>query len=170
MRKRARQAGFSLTEVMMVMLVMGLTLAAGVPAFGRFTQTARLDGAARQFAGHMRLARQQAVSEGTPYLFLWSNSTWYYLIKDKDRNGYYSHGDTYVGPYWLPSGIYPQNASGFTSAYFSLSPNGSCDQSGSVELTNDRGTVITLTLLGPTGQVQISKATHEEVVTVQQGA
>ena len=161
-----------MTEVMIVMLVMGLTLAAGVPAFGRFTQTARLDGAARQFAGHLRLARQQAVSEGTPYLFLWSNSTCYYLIKDSDRNGYYSYGDSYVGPYWLPTGIYPQNATGFTSSYFTLSPNGSCNQSGSVELTNDRGTFITLTLLGPTGQVQISKACQEaeETVTVQEGA
>jgi prepilin-type N-terminal cleavage/methylation domain-containing protein len=162
MRIGSRQAGFTLTEVMMVMLVMGLTLAAGLPAFGRFTQTARLDGAARQFAGHMRLARQQAVSEGTPYLFLWWNSTWYYLIKDSDRNGYYSYGDSYVGPYWLPTGIYPENASGFTSPYFTLSPNGSCNQSGSFDLTNDRGTTITVTLMGPTGQVQISKASNHE--------
>ena len=162
MRKGSRQAGFTLTEVMIVTLIMGLTLAAGLPAFGKFTETAKLDGAARQFAGHLRLARQQAVSEGTPYLFLWSNSTWYYLIKDNDANGYYSAGDTYVGPYWLPSGIYPANENGFTSPYVTLSPNGSCNQSGSFDLSNDRGTTITLTLMGPTGQVQISKASHHD--------
>jgi type II secretion system protein H len=162
MRKGSRQDGFTLTEVMVVTLVMGMTLAAGLPAFGRLTQTARLDGAARQFAGHIRLARQQAVSEGTPYLFLWSESTWYYLIKDKDRNGYYSYGDTYVGPYWLPTGIYPQKVSGFTDPYLALSPNGSCNQSGSFDLTNARGMTITVTLLGPTGQVQLSKASKHE--------
>jgi len=150
-----------MTEVMVVIMVMGLTLAAGIPAFAQYAQTARLDGAARQFAGHMRLARQQAVAEGTPYLVLWSSSTWYYLIKDNDRSGYYSGGDTYVGPYWLPTGIYPQNIEGFTNPYLALNPNGSCDQSGSFELVNDRGMTITVTLLGPTGQVQISKATHE---------
>jgi len=169
MRKASRQSGFTLTEVMMVMLVMGLTLAAGVPAFGRFTQTARLEGAASQFASHLRLARQEAVAENQQYLFLWWNSTWYYLIKDKDKNGYYSYGDTYVGPYWLPQGIYPENASGFTNPYLALSPNGSCNQSGSFDLTNDRGTKITVTLLGPTGQVQIGKACQGETVTVQQG-
>ncbi|HET9233239.1 MAG TPA: GspH/FimT family pseudopilin [Candidatus Eisenbacteria bacterium] len=160
MRKGSRQSGFTMTEVMVVTMIAGLSLAAGVPAFARFTQTARLDGAARQFAAHLRLARQQAVAESTPYLFLWSNSTWYYLIKDNDQSGYYSGGDTYVGPYWLPSGIYPQNATGFTNPYLALNPNGSCNQSGSFDLVNERGMTITVTLLGPTGQVQISKATR----------
>ena len=160
MHKGSRQHGFTLVEVMIVTVVMGMTLAAGIPAFSRFTQTARLDGAARQMAGSFRLARQKAVAEGTPYIFLWWSSTWYYLIKDNDRNGYYSGGDTYVGPYWLPSGITPTNAQGFTSPWMTLSTNGSCNQSGSFDLVNARGTKVTMTLLGPTGQVQVSRMTH----------
>ena len=62
MKSRKRQRGFSLVEVMVATVVVGLTLAAGIPAFARFTQTARLEGAARQMVGHFRLARQKAVA------------------------------------------------------------------------------------------------------------
>ena len=157
MHRVGRQGGFSLVELMVATVVMGLSLAAAVPAFTRFTQTARLNGAAEQMAGHFRLARQKAVAEGTPYIFLWWESTWYYVIKDNDGNGFYNSGEPYTGPYWLPRGITTANVQGLTSAWMSINPNGSCTQSGSFTLRNARGNTLTLTLLGPTGQVSIAR-------------
>lgn len=155
MHRLGRQGGFSMVEVMVATVVVGVSLAAGVPAFTRFTQTARLNGAAEQMAGHFRLARQKAVSEGTPYIFMWWQSTYYYVIKDNDRNGFYTSGEPYTGPHWLPTGVSTLGATGFTSPYMSISPNGSCNQSGSFTLRNARGNTLRLTLLGPTGQVEI---------------
>lgn len=157
MHRVGRQSGFSMVEVMVVVTVTGLTLAAGVPAFTRFTQTARLNGAAEQIAGEFRLARQKAVSEGTPYIFLWWYSNWYYVIKDTDGNGYYTSGEPYTGPTWFPSGISALSAEGFTSPWMSINPNGSCTQSGSFVIRNARGNRLRLTLLGPTGQVSIAR-------------
>lgn len=156
MPRLTRQGGFSMVEVMVVTLVAGITLAAGVPAFSRVTETARLRGTADQMAGHFRLARQKAVAEETPYIFLWWYSSWYYLIKDSDRNGYYTSGEPYTGPYWFSRGISATEATGFTSAYMTINPNGSCTQSGSLVLRNARGKSLVLTLLGPTGQVLIT--------------
>jgi type II secretion system protein H len=157
MRGATRQAGFTLTELMVGVVVMGITLAATAPAVGRYMRSASLDSAAKDMAGHIRLTRQKAVAEGKQYLFLWYNSNWYYIISDDDNNGYYTSGEQYDGPIWLPDGITAVNATGITSSYTRFLPNGSCSQSGTFQLFNDRGESITMTLLGPTGQVMMAK-------------
>jgi len=161
MKHRSRQRGFSLVEVMVVTVVVGLTLAAGVPAFARFSQTARLDGAARQMVGHFRLARQKAVAEGTPYIFLWWYSNWYYLIKDNDRNGFYTSGEPFT-LYWFPQGIWTSGGDGFDSPWMVIRPNGSCSESGTFTLQNARGNTLNLTLIGPTGQVLVTREDGHE--------
>jgi type II secretion system protein H len=158
MRASSRHAGFTLTEVMVVTLVIGITMAASVPSFSRFMQSSNLDSASKQVAGHFRLARQSAVSEGVPQLVLWSNYTWYYLIRDNNRDGIYTSGEEYTGPYWLPKGIVVTNPQGFVGgSYISFSPNGTASQAVSFHLINDKGNTIGMTLLGPTGQVIIDK-------------
>jgi prepilin-type N-terminal cleavage/methylation domain-containing protein len=157
MHRANRQAGFSMAEMMVVTLVAGITLAATIPAMGRFMQTASLDSSAKQMVAHMRLTRQKAVSEGEQYLFLWYDSSWYYIIRDDDGNGYYSGGEHYDGPFWLPDGIYTANATGITTPWIQFRPNGSCSESGTFQMYNARGSSFTMTLMGPTGQVIISK-------------
>jgi type II secretion system protein H len=157
MRTTSRQAGFTLVEVMVVTVVIGITLAASIPSFAHYMQANRLDSAGKQVTGHFKLARAQAVAEGVPYLILWSNYTWYYTIRDTDRNGVYTSGEPYVGPIYLPKGVYAQQSIGFTSSYLSLFPNGSASSSVSFELIDDDGQKIAVTLLPSTGQLVIDK-------------
>lgn len=157
MRTSLREEGFTLTEVMVVTLVLGLTLAASVPSFSRFMQSSNLDSASKQVAGHMKLARSTAIAEGVPYLVQWSNSNWYFLIKDNSEDGNYNSGEPYSGPFWFPKGITAQNSQGFTNINIGFLPNGTVNQQVSWELVNKRGDIITMTLLSSTGAVLIDK-------------
>ena len=157
MRRSIGQKGFSMIEVMVVTLVIGITMAASVPSFSRFMQSSNLDSASMQVASHFRLARATAVAQGVPHLILWSNYNYYYLMTDTDRNGIYSAGEDFTGPYWLPDGILVTNPQGFQGSYISFLPNGTSSQAVSWELVNERGAKLSMTVLGPTGQIIIEK-------------
>lgn len=157
MRTSRGQGGFSLVEVMVVTVVIGITLAASVPSFSRFMQSSSLDSASKQVAGHFRLARATAVAQGVPQLVLWSNYDYYYMMTDTDRNGIYTAGEDYTGPYWLPDGVIVTNPQGFNGSYISFLPNGTSSQAVSWDLINTRGDILSMTVLGPTGQIIIDK-------------
>lgn len=157
MRTSSRQKGFTLVEMMVVLLVIGITLAAGVPSFSRYMRTSNLDSASKQVEGAFKLARQRAITEGVPYLILWSNYTWYYIIRDTDRNGTYTSGEPYTGPTYLPKGTWATASTGFTSSYLSFYPNGTASAGVTFDLTNQAGQVISMTLLPPTGQMLVNK-------------
>jgi Tfp pilus assembly protein FimT len=146
-----------MVEVMVVTLVIGITMAASVPSFSRFMQSSNLDSASMQVASHFRLARATAVAQGVPHLVLWSNYNYYYLITDTDRNGIYSSGEDFTGPYWLPGDIVVINPQGFNGSYINFLPNGTSSQAVSWELVNTRGATLSMTVLGPTGQIIIDK-------------
>jgi type II secretion system protein H len=62
-----RAAGFSLIEVMVVLIVIGVVLAAAVPSVTERNARNRSEGAARQLSARMQIARQMAVSQRVPY-------------------------------------------------------------------------------------------------------
>ncbi len=157
MRASSGQRGFSLVEVMVVTLVIGITLAASVPSFSRFMQSSNLDSASKQVASHFRLARATAVAEGVPHLVLWSNYNYYYLITDTNRDGIYSSGEDFTGPYWLPGDVVVINPQGFNGSYINFMPNGTASQAVSWDLINQKGATLSMTVLGPTGQIIIQK-------------
>jgi len=157
MRTSKGQQGFSLVEVMVVTLVIGITLAASLPSFSRLMESNNLDSASQQVASHFRLARATAVAQGVPHLVLWSNYNYYYLMTDTNQDGLYTSGEDYTGPYWLPGDIIVTNPQGFSGSYISFLPNGTASQAVSWDLINDRGATLSMTLLGPTGQIIITK-------------
>ena len=72
MRSRAgkrQEAGFSLAELLVVLVIIGLAAAVFVPNTGAFFRAYRIRGAADTMAGHMRTARQIAVSQHLPVTF-----------------------------------------------------------------------------------------------------
>jgi prepilin-type N-terminal cleavage/methylation domain-containing protein len=154
-----RQGGFSMAEIMVVMLVLGLSLMAGIPAFSRFMQSNNLTSAAEQLGGHFKLARQQAVAEGIPHIVLYNTSSeTYVIVQDDNRNNIADDGEPVQGPFELPNHIDLDNGEpGFTGNQVVLDPDGTASETASVVFTNNREQVITLTLLGPTAQVQITR-------------
>lgn len=162
---RKRQAGFTAVEVVVVMMVVGVAMLASVPAFSRFMQTNGLKGSAEQMAGHMKLARQQAVSEGVPYLVVFNQqANTYAIVRDSNGNGVPNSGEPVRGPIALPNNINMSNPSsgGFAASAVQLRPDGTASQSGNLVFNNKRGNAYRLTLLGPTATVQIAKLETSE--------
>jgi prepilin-type N-terminal cleavage/methylation domain-containing protein len=157
MRALRGQSGFSMVEVMVVTLIVGIALAASIPSFSRFMRSSNLNSAADQVASHLRLLRQQSVAEGVPYIQIWSSTYYYYTIEDTNGDGYYSSGENYWGPFMMPKGTYLSALDGFSDPYVRFLPSGSLVEGGDIGFRNDRGKSITLTVLRPTGQVIIIK-------------
>jgi general secretion pathway protein H len=58
----ARQAGLSLLELLIVLMIMGIVAALTLPVLGGGVSTTRLKSAAREVAAGLRLARSEAVA------------------------------------------------------------------------------------------------------------
>ncbi len=61
MTRRARERGFTLLELLVVLVIAGLLLAVVPPAAGRGSDRVRLRSAAQELAGSLALARSEAI-------------------------------------------------------------------------------------------------------------
>jgi prepilin-type N-terminal cleavage/methylation domain-containing protein len=156
-RTSHRQNGYSLVEMAVVIILLGITLMASIPAFSRLMQSNSLQNAANQFSGHMRLARQRAVATGVPYIVDWDSTETYLLVRDDNGNDIPDDGEPADGPFTLPKRIHLENSvdDAFTSSLVTFTRDGSASESGTLVLSNDRGHALNLILLAPTGQVRI---------------
>lgn len=147
-------------EVLTVLLLLGITLTASIPAFSRFMQSNNLQNAAMQFGGHFRLARSMAVASGVPYIVGWDlENERYEIVRDDNDNAEPDDGEPVTGPFPLPKRVTLQNPDdedlGFSSTSVVFSRSGSASESGTLVLSNDRGHSKSVLLLAPTGQVRI---------------
>ncbi len=60
---RGRHSGFTLVEILVVILVIGITMGFALLAFGDFGEKRRITMAAEQFTNYVKLAQQQAILE-----------------------------------------------------------------------------------------------------------
>jgi type II secretory pathway pseudopilin PulG len=153
-----RQAGFSMFDLAIVLVMIGITLAASVPALTKLSQSNRLVNTADQLAGHLRLARQKAVARGVPHIVFWDEATQQYVIVvDQNRNGLPDVSEPFEGPFLMPDGVHLANSpsEGFTSSLLSFTPGGAASESGTMVVSNDRGDAKRLSVLAPTGNVRV---------------
>ena len=93
--------GFSLVEMLITVLVLGMVIAFSVPAFQSFGNTNRLHGATENLAANMRVLREKAMATGqTQTLHFTMNfppaTTWDYHV----------HNGAVTSPGWaLPNGV-----------------------------------------------------------------
>jgi type II secretion system protein H len=69
-----RNKGFSLIELMVVLILLGISIALVTPSLSRFSRTVELKGAAKKISGILRYCRSEAVNKGQVYQVLFDSS------------------------------------------------------------------------------------------------
>jgi len=126
------QRGFSLIELMVVLIIFGLIVGFSLPSFQRFSSTLQLRGAGENVAGQLRLAREKAIATGVAQPV----SFHYDYLGESDYRTTPSAG---VGGSWrLPRGVtYAWGAS--CESTYTFQRDGRCDRSGLIILQNPYG-------------------------------
>lgn len=61
-----QQSGFTLVELVMVMVILGVVAAIGIPSFTELVRGSQMTSRANSLIGAMKLARSEAISRGRP--------------------------------------------------------------------------------------------------------
>jgi len=131
----ASDRGFSLIELAIVVLVMGMLLSFMVPGFRRLSESYQLRGAAENVAGQFRLAREKAIGTGTSQTLLFTGLSSYGA----------QSGGTNVASWQLPRGVTFSWTAGTDSTY-TLARDGRVDRSGTIILQDSRGNADTVSV------------------------
>jgi prepilin-type N-terminal cleavage/methylation domain-containing protein len=149
------RGGFSLTELMIVITVMGLMLAIGAPAMGRYLQSWRLNGEANEMATFLRLARTAAVSKNTGVVFVFDASAGeYYYFEDDDASGVANAGEYQSALQEMPDGIHIDSYS-MAQQWITFGPKGNTIDGGSIILKNSHETTKRVRIFSGTGTVTV---------------
>ncbi len=87
MRKSERTDGFSLLEVVIVVLIMSLALAVSYPLMSRGSTSLRLRASGRDLLNLMRYAREKAITEQTAMIMLADRSASKFTLTDVAGQG-----------------------------------------------------------------------------------
>src|SRR5262245_58943565 len=131
---RDASPGFTLVEIAVTILILGLLLAISVPTIQSLSGSYSLRGNSEAIAGQIRLAREKAIATGTgqPFHF-------FYNTFNSDYHIHYPSG--FVGAKWsLSKGItYYWGAGTLSGQTLTMTPDGRTDQSGWIILQDGRG-------------------------------
>lgn len=149
-----KSKGFTLVELMFVILIFGLVLTASMPGFNRFLQTWKLHGEADQMATVLRTARSAAVMKNINAVFQFDmNRRTYFYFEDDDRDGVRDAGEYRSATYALaPSITFDSQTLGGTVVTFG--PRGNTMQSGAIVLENGLLKTRQVTIFGGTGNIR----------------
>ena len=155
---RRRSAGFSLTELMIVLVIFGIVSAVALPGLNRFLRSLDLNNAVNATATRLRVVRQRAITENNIYRCWYS--PWYRDFgwwDDDNNDGMWQMTEKWdagqIQPAWISVDDEPSNP--FTLFWIEFNPNGSANQSGTKVYTNSDGYSRSLSIVRPTGMVTV---------------
>jgi type II secretion system protein H len=156
---RKRAAGFTMLEMMIIIVIIGIVAAMAVPSFYNTIPRLKARTEARNILNFVRLARSRAVSDGSQYgVYIDTSNRQYILFKDtiNPAQMMYNTGDSaVVGPETLDPDVVLTNST-FTNNTVVFIPTGGASQSGSFTLDNtDGGSSYTVSVLSSTGKSKL---------------
>lgn len=137
--KRSGSAGYSMVELALVLVVMGIVLAFGAMGFGKYMDDTSLRGATDHIASCLLLTRDRAVGTRTSQTMKFEAAT-------QGTDYRVEIGGVMAAGWSLPKRITYNWASGTITAV-TMTPDGRASTSGLVILQNTRGKLDTVSVL-----------------------
>ena len=123
--------GFSLLELMTVVVIFGMILAFTIPAFSTYSASHQIKSTSEDIAGQLRLAREKAIATGATQTVHFSAA---FMNSD-----YHIHNGGVVDPKWkLPTNIAYFWGAG-TQWEYRMTKDGRCMDSGMIILQDPKG-------------------------------
>jgi prepilin-type N-terminal cleavage/methylation domain-containing protein len=155
----SRSRGFTLIEMAIVCVLIGILAAMAVPMFTRTIPRIRTKAEARNILNTIRTARSRAIAENSQYgVYFDTNARSYILFKDtvNPSSMTYEGGDSTVG---LVNNIDPNvvyNGINFTGNVIVMLPTGAASQSGNLGINSSGGdSPFTISVLAATGKTKL---------------
>jgi type II secretion system protein H len=103
-----KSKGFSLIELLVVLILLSLSLALVAPSLSRFSRTVELRGAAQKISGILRNCRSESVNKGKVYQVILNSQSREVTVHTKEPSGEKDEKKEASTPqrtYLLPEGI-----------------------------------------------------------------
>lgn len=154
--EKSRPSGFTMIEMMIIIVIIGIVAAMAVPSFLRTMPRLEARSTARNILNYARLARSKAVAERCQFgVYIDINNARYVLFKDtiNPAQETYNEGDSVVaGPEIIDPDI-SLSASTFSNNCVVFLPTGGASESGSYTVsTADGAFSYTVSVLSATGR------------------
>ena len=147
--------GMTLVELLIVLAMMGLVLAASLPNIRSTVAGFRHNSEVSQLTSRLFLSRQMAVREKQPYIMTLDTANGRYTIfEDTDGDGIQDAGETTLGPYAMDVGMNLVNVS-WAGSRMTFFPNGRTSQSGDIQVVADGGQTKTIRVNSTTGNAEV---------------
>jgi|GEM_PF-1266013 len=147
-----RSGGFTLLEIVLVVLILGILALVTAPVIGRVVGGMGIKTEALKLAEDIRYAQHAALGEGTNFQLALNKSTGTYRVypleDNTDIRKEASMGDSVTG---ISSDFY--NSGDMT--YITYLPTGSPNEAGTVTLTNQSGGSVSVIVALGTGRVRV---------------
>ena len=154
------QRGFTMMEMMIVVVVIGIIAAMAVPSFLNYMPKLRVKSSARDIVSELRLARSKSVSERRPYGVAFdvaSNSIYTFADTDNPSAQTYSTSDSLVKADTLSSDV-SLNACSYNNGCVVFNSTGAASTSGDIQVvTGDGSIVMSINVLASTGRVRLTE-------------
>jgi len=153
-----RERGFTLTELMIVITIMGALLAVSSPSLSRFAANWRLNGATSQMAMVMRAARSTAVNKNIDVIFVFDQSEGeYFFVEDNNGDGSADAGERQTGVQELPRGVTIADFS-MSQQWITFNPKGSTSDGGTIEMKGRGNREVQIRVYSGTGNITVENS------------
>jgi type II secretion system protein H len=152
--------GFTLTEMVIVVVVIGIIAAMAVPSFLSYIPKLKVKSAARDIVSQMRLARSRSVAERKPYgVYFDVANNCYCLFEDTDNPAAqtYTLADSTIKSDTLEADVTLVSCT-YTNACVVFNSTGAASTSGDLKLvTSDGSILMSINTLASTGRVRLAE-------------
>lgn len=161
MRSLINKKGFTIIEVVIVAVLIGIISAIAIPRFGKVMTKLKMKASGRDIISQLRLARSYAVSQKEPFgVYFDTENNQFLLFKDlvSLSSQTYDSGDSTIKTFTLPGDI-NFSYSSFNNDVVIFKANGSASSTGSVDLYSEKVyDYLMIDVLASTGRARMYKS------------